>query len=43
MGDSPDDPLRVYFDGQLKLEFHGSIVTVMPDCSPTVNLMTPSA
>src|SRR5437764_12857539 len=27
MGDSPNDPLRVDFDRQLKLEFHGSTVT----------------
>src|SRR5262245_47712371 len=27
MGDSPNDPLRVDFDRQIKLEFHGSTVT----------------
>src|SRR5215469_12957589 len=27
MGESHDDPLRVDFDHQLKLEFHGSTVT----------------
>ena len=27
MGDSHHDPLRVGFDRQLKLEFHGSTVT----------------
>jgi hypothetical protein len=27
MGDSPHDPLRVDFDRQIKLEFHGSTAT----------------
>ena len=27
MGDSKNDPLRLDFDRQLKLEFHGSTVT----------------
>src|SRR5262249_17596827 len=27
MGDCPNDPLRVVFDRQIKLEFHGSTVT----------------
>src|SRR5262249_12112570 len=27
MGDSPHDPVRVDFDRQIKLEFHGSTVT----------------
>jgi hypothetical protein len=27
MGDSQNDPLRLEFDRQLKLEFHGSTVT----------------
>jgi hypothetical protein len=27
MGDSPNDPLRVDFDRQIKLEFHSSTVT----------------
>ena len=27
MGDSHNDPLRVDFDRQIKLEFHGSTVT----------------
>jgi hypothetical protein len=27
MGDSPNDPLRVDFDRQIKLGFHGSTVT----------------
>jgi hypothetical protein len=27
VGDSPNDPLRVDFDRQIKLEFHGSTVT----------------
>ncbi len=27
MGDSQNDPLRLHFDRQLKLEFHGSTVT----------------
>ena len=27
MGDSQNDPLRVDFDRQIKLEFHGSTVT----------------
>ena len=27
MGDCHDDPLRVAFDRQIKLEFHGSTVT----------------
>src|SRR3954451_17303787 len=27
MGDRQNDPLRVHFDRQLKLEFHGSTVT----------------
>jgi hypothetical protein len=27
MGDSHNDPLRVDFDRQIKLEFHGSAVT----------------
>jgi hypothetical protein len=27
MGDSQNDPLRLDFDRQLKLEFHGSTVT----------------
>ena len=27
MGDRQNDPLRVAFDRQIKLEFHGSIVT----------------
>ena len=28
MGDSPNDPLRVDFDRQIKLEFHGSKATL---------------
>ena len=27
MGDSQNDPLRIDFDRQIKLEFHGSTVT----------------
>ena len=27
MGDTPNDPLHVDFDRQIKLEFHGSTVT----------------
>ncbi len=42
MGDRQNDPLRVDFDRTIKLEFHGSTVTVTPDSSPTANSMTPS-
>jgi hypothetical protein len=42
MGDSQNDTLRVDFDRQIKLEFHGPTVTVTPDSSPIVNSTTPS-
>lgn len=42
-GDPALADLRLEFDRRLKLEFHGSKITPMPDCSPSADWTMRSA